>query len=66
MYPDYLNENTVQIGAPSTVTVLSVQFTDNYISEYEIDENNPAIKKVRDSINWVKKEIKKVGNPKNF
>jgi len=57
---DYLNENTVQIGAPSTVTVLSVQFTQNYISEYEIDEANPAIKKVRDSITWTEKEIKKV------
>lgn len=57
---DYLNENTVQIGAPSSVTVLSVQFTQNYISEYQIDESNPAIKKVRDSINLVQKEIKKV------
>lgn len=50
---DYLNENTIQIGAPSSVTVLSVQFTQNYISEYEIDESNPAIKKVRDSISIV-------------
>lgn len=58
---DYVNENTIQIGAPSTVTVLSVQFTNNYISEYELDETNPAIKKVRDSINLVKKEIQKVG-----
>lgn len=49
---DYLDENTIQIGAPSTVTVLSVQFTNNYISEYEIDEKSPAIKAVRDSINW--------------
>ena len=57
---DYLNENTVQIGAPASVTVLSVQFTQNYISEYEIDESNPAIKKVRDSIILVQKEIKKV------
>ena len=57
---DYLNENTVQIGAPSSVTVLSVQFTQNYISEYEIDESNPLIKKVRDSITLVKKDIKKV------
>lgn len=57
---DYLNESTVQIGAPSQVTVLSVQFTQNYISEYEIDETNPLIKKVRDSINWTEKEIKKV------
>lgn len=57
---DYLNENTVQIGAPSSVTVLSVQFTQNYISEYEIDETNPVIKKVRDSISWTEKEIKKI------
>jgi uncharacterized protein (TIGR02231 family) len=57
-----LNENTIQIGAPSTVTVLSVQFTDDYVSEYEVDETNPAIKKVRDSINLVKKEIQKVEN----
>ena len=61
---DYLNENTVQIGAPSNVTVLSVQFTNNYISEYEIDENSPAIKKVRDSISLVEKEIRKVNNAK--
>ena len=61
---DYLNENTVQIGAPSNVTVLSVQFTNNYISEYEVDENSPAIKKVRDSINLIEKEIKKINNAK--
>lgn len=57
---DYLNESTVQIGAPNSVTVLSVQFTQNYISEYEIDETNPVIKRVRDSITWTEKEIKKV------
>lgn len=57
---DYLNESTVQIGAPNSVTVLSVQFTQNYISEYEIDETNPVIKKVRDSISLTKKEIQKV------
>lgn len=57
---DYLNENTVQIGAPNSLTVLSVQFTQNYISEYEIDESNPAIKRVRDSITYVQKEIKKI------
>lgn len=57
---DYLNESTVQIGAPNSLTVLSVQFTQNYISEYEIDESNPAIKRVRDSITYVQKEIKKI------
>ena len=55
-----LNESTIQIGAPSSVTVLSVQFTNNYISEFEVDENSPTIKKVRDSITLVQKEIKKV------
>lgn len=55
-----LNESTIQIGAPSSVTVMSVQFTNNYISEYEIDENSPAIKKVRDSIELVQKDIAKI------
>lgn len=59
---NYLDENTVKIGAPSNVTVLSVQFTDDYISEYEIDEKNPATKKIRDSIAYLEKEVKKVSN----
>jgi TonB-dependent SusC/RagA subfamily outer membrane receptor len=62
---DYLNENTVQIGAPKSVTVLSVQFSDNYISEYELDESNPLIKKVQDSILYVQKELKKIQIDKN-
>lgn len=57
---DYLNESTVQISAPSSLTVLSVQFTQNYISEYEIDESNPSIKKVRDSINLLQKDLVKI------
>lgn len=61
---DYLNENTMQISAPKSVTVLSVQFTNNYISEYEIDEKSPAIKIVRDSIQMVTKEIQKTNNAK--
>ena len=56
---DYLNESTVQIATPKSVTILSIQFSQNYLSEYEIDESNPTIKKVRDSINWTKNEIKK-------
>ncbi|MVO10204.1 mucoidy inhibitor MuiA family protein [Flavobacterium sp. TP390] len=59
---DYVNESTVQINAPKNITVLSVQFTKNYISEYEIDESNPVIKKVRDSIDLVTKEMSKVAN----
>ncbi|HLA56139.1 MAG TPA: DUF4139 domain-containing protein [Flavobacterium sp.] len=57
-----LNENTIQIGAPASVTVLSVQFTNNYISEFEPDANSPMIKRVRDSITLVQKEIAKLQN----
>jgi uncharacterized protein (TIGR02231 family) len=60
-----LNENSVQIGAPASLTVLSVQFTNDYMSEYEIDDKSPAIKKVKDSITLVKKELDKLNNTKN-
>ncbi len=62
---DYLNESTIQIGAPASVTVLSAQFSNDYISEFEIDEKNPIIKKVRDSINFIEKEIKKTTNARD-
>ncbi len=58
---DDLNENTINIGVPAHVTVMSVQFTDDYLSEYEVDENSPDIKKVKDSIELVKKELTKIG-----
>lgn len=61
---NHLNENTIQIKAPKDVTVLSVQFTTNYMSEYEIDETSPAIKQVRDSIKIVEAAIKKTVNAK--
>ncbi len=62
---NYLNEGSVQIGAPSSITVLSVQFTNDYISEYDLDQNSPAIKKVKDSITLVQKELNKVINLRN-
>lgn len=57
---DYLNENTVRIGAPESLSVLSVQFTRDYISEYEPNDSSPEVKKVRDSITIVEKAIKTV------
>lgn len=57
---DYLDENTLKIGMPSHVTVLSAQFTQNYISEYEIDETSPETRKVRDSIKLVQNELMKI------
>lgn len=61
---NYLLENTLLIGAPANVTILSSQFTNNYISEFEPDENSPALKKVRDSIKLVEKEVALVVNQK--
>lgn len=61
---NYLLENTLQIGAPSNVTVMSAQFTNDYISEFEPDESSPAIKKVRDSITLVQKDLALVANQK--
>ena len=55
-----LIENTIQIGAPSTLTVMSVQFTDNYTNEVAVKEDSPLLKKVRDSIKIVSKEIEKI------
>ena len=60
-----LNQNTIQIGVPPHVTVLSVQYTTDYISEFEIDEQNPAIKKVRDSIKMVESQIQKTTNSRD-
>ena len=62
---DYLNESTVQIGAPASLTVLSVQFTRDYISEFEPDETSPALKKVRDSITVVQKELERIATAKS-
>ena len=62
---DYLNESSIQIGAPASVTVLSVQFSNDYISEFEIDEKNPDIKKVCDSITFIEKEIKRTTNARD-
>ncbi|PZQ77141.1 MAG: hypothetical protein DI548_17285, partial [Flavobacterium johnsoniae] len=59
---NWVNENSIQIGTSPTLTVLSVQFTDNYISEYEVDTNSPSVKKVKDSILIVQKEIAKLSN----
>ena len=43
---------------------MSVQFTNDYISEFEPDETSPTIKKVRDSIKLVEKELILVINQK--
>lgn len=62
---DYLQENTLRISMPKNITVLSAQFTQNYISEYEIDETSPETRRVRDSVNLIQKEILNIQTEKN-
>ncbi len=62
---DQLLENTIRIGAPSSVTVLSSQFTNNYIKEYELDENSREVKAVRDSIQLLEKQVQRTINLKD-
>ena len=52
---NYLNENTIQLSVPKFVTVMSVQFSNAYIEEYDNNLNSPLVKPVKDEIS--KKEI---------
>lgn len=57
---DNINEKTLQFGLNNKgVAILSSQFTLNYVSDFPIDETNPAIKKVRDSITIVSDKLVK-------
>lgn len=57
---DEIQENSIQVNVNNkNVTILSVQYTDNYISEYDTDKTNPRIKKVTDSITLVEDIIAK-------
>lgn len=57
---DYVNESTIQIGAPASVSVLSVQFVRNYREEIKSDKSNPLHKKINDSIAYYENEINKI------
>lgn len=57
---DEIQENSIQVNVNNkNVTILSVQYTDNYISEYDMDKTNARIKKVTDSITLVEDIIAK-------
>lgn len=62
---EQLNENTIQIAVPDGVTILSTQFTTNYISEYDIDDSNPQIKQVKDSIDLFSNKLTQLKNEAN-
>lgn len=57
-----LDENSIRIGTNKPATVMAATFTNSYYSEYEVDENSAAFKKIKDSIELVNKEIVTVNN----
>lgn len=59
---NYLNENTVQIGVPKNVTVMSVQFTNAYVEEYDNNQDSPLVKPVKDEIEKKEAELKTLQN----
>lgn len=59
---NYLNESTVQIRVPKHVTVMSVQFTNAYVEEYDNNQDSPLIKPVKEEIEKKEAELKAVSN----
>src|SRR5690606_6606700 len=62
---NYLNENTVQIGVPKYVTVMSVQFTNAYVEEYDNNQDSPLVKPVKEEIEKKETELKALQNQLN-
>lgn len=57
---DEIQEKSIQVNVNNkNVTILSVQYTDDYVSEYDTDKTNPRIKKVTDSITLLEDAIAK-------
>ncbi|MFP5439766.1 MAG: DUF4139 domain-containing protein [Bacteroidia bacterium] len=63
---EHIYESTVQIGAPASVTVLSVQFTRNYAGDQPVAQpESAAVKKMRDSINILQGELDRLVTQRN-
>lgn len=62
---DQLNENTIQVGSIADVTVMSVQFSNQYIEEYDNAQNSPLTKPLRDSIAIVELSLERITNEIN-
>lgn len=57
---DEILEKSLQVRISNKeVTILSVQYTDDYTSEYDMDRTNPRIKKVTDSITLLEDLVNK-------
>lgn len=57
-----LDDNSIRVKSNKTITVMSASFSNRYYTEYEIDPNSMAMKKLKDSVEWTQKEIANVNN----
>ena len=57
-----LSEETIRVLAPSNVTVLSAQFTNQYMEEYDAERYAPTLKRVQDSLTLLDNQLKKYRN----
>jgi len=53
----YVDVNSIQVNCPATVTILGVEFSNNYLSPELI---NPIVKKLRDSLENLTGQIEKL------
>uniref|UniRef100_UPI00404B9B65 DUF4139 domain-containing protein n=1 Tax=Flavobacterium sp. TaxID=239 RepID=UPI00404B9B65 len=55
---NYVNENTIQVSAPATLSVMSVRFThENFTPEKPQEIENPLFKKYNDSIKKMQRNL---------
>ncbi len=62
---DQLMENTIKVGSITDVTVMSVQFSNAYIEEYDNVNNSPLMKPLRDSIAITERKLDQLVNSIN-
>ncbi|WP_410878130.1 DUF4139 domain-containing protein [Myroides sp. DW712] len=62
---DQLMENTIKVGSINDVTVMSVQFSNAYIEEYDNVNNSPLMKPLRDSIAVAERKLDQLVNSIN-
>lgn len=53
----YVDVNSIQVNCPATVTILGVEFSNNYLSP---ELTNPIVKKLRDSLENLTSQIEKL------
>ncbi|RZK19949.1 MAG: mucoidy inhibitor MuiA family protein [Pedobacter sp.] len=58
-----VNENSIQVGVSTGVTILAVQFNKDFLNT---DAANPEIKKLNDSVKIVSAELTKIKNTKTI